>query len=264
MDHFNAVLYGCYFAFFVLISSFEILNSRRSPVLSRGNRWPTNFGLFFINSLLLQLVSTAFISNLAYFTWKNGWGLLNHLDMNPVVQFLLSILLLDLMAYVSHVIYHKVPLGWKFHRVHHLDMDMDSTTGLLFHPFESLVSFIVRQPFVLLVGPSPLGVFFFDSIVLFVSLATHANIRFYPGLDRILKWLVVTPDMHRIHHSTEWVESNSNYGFLLSIWDRLFRTYVKRAKVPQDNMELGLKEFRDPRFFRIPQTLKFPFWKKDP
>ncbi len=261
-NHLTFILYGSYVFVLVFLSTLEYLIPRRLPQHSRFRRWVSNLSIYLIDQLILRSLATVVITNLAYFTWKNGWGLLNHLPLSPWAQLIISLLLLDLMGYAFHVLYHKVPWGWRFHRVHHLEMDLDSTSGLLFHPFESLVSFLVRQPFVLLIGPAPLAVFLFDSMVVIADLLTHANIRVHPALDRILRWVFVTPDMHRIHHSTNRDESNSNYGFSTSLWDRLFRTYLPQAGLAQERMELGLKEFQPAQSFGLLRLLAFPFLGK--
>ena len=260
--HFTAILYCVYTVVFVFLSIWEYFAPRRHPTQPRLKRWGSNFSFYAIDTVLLASLSTAAITNLAYFTWKNGWGLLNHLPLSPWVQFFLSLVLLDLQVYALHVLYHKNPIGWRFHRVHHLDLDMDSSTGVLFHPFESLVSFIVRQPFVLLIGPSPLAVLVFDAFFILALFLTHANVRVWQALDRLLRLVFITPDMHRVHHSTDWVESNSNYGFSLSWWDYLFRTYRNRPAPTQVNMELGLSEFQTTRETGILRRLVFPFVKK--
>jgi len=254
--------YGCNGAFFCLILIGEYFVPLRTLTHSRLERWTKNISFYFLATIVIRLLSTAFIANLAYYSWKNGWGLLNILDLSPFIRFFLSLILLDLSVYLLHVFNHKVHLGWRFHRVHHTDLDFDLTTGILFHPLEGLFSFFVRQPFVLLVGPSPQAVVIFDFFFLLVLLLTHANVRVHPVIDRVFRWFFVTPDMHRIHHSIDWDESNSNYGFSLSLWDRLFKTYRNRAGLPREKMKMGLMEFQSPEDIKLGRLLVFPFMKK--
>lgn len=261
-DHFTFFFYGCYLVLFCLISIWEYFAPRRPLTHSRLGRWTKNFFLYLITAVIIQSLSTLTITNLAYYTWKNGWGLLNILPISPLVRFFLTLILLDLMVYLLHVFNHKVHFGWRFHRVHHTDLDLDSTSGVLFHPLEGLFSFFIRQPFVLLVGPSPEAIFVFDVFFLMVLLLTHANVRVHPLIDRAFRWVFVTPDMHRIHHSVDWDESNSNYGFSLSGWDRLFKTYRGQSGIPPEKMKLGLKEFQTPEDLKMVRILALPFLKK--
>jgi len=252
-------LYLFYGSLWLGLTCFESKYPRRVPRLSRWLRWRRILGLFLIDQILLQIVSSAITFDLSYVVWKNGWGLLNYFHLASWLSLTLSWFFLDLQVYALHVLYHKVPWGWRFHRVHHLDLDMDAITGLYFHPFESLISFIVSQAMILMIGPSPLVVFLFNSFFMAALFLTHANIRIPGSLDRFLRCFIVTPDMHRIHHSKEWEESNSNYGFWISWWDHLFGTYRKTPLIPAEKMELGLKEYplvENQAFFRL---LGFPF-----
>ena len=255
--------YTSYAAVFALLSALEYFWPRRIPTTSRLFRWPPNLSLFIINMILLQSLSTLTTADLAYLAWKNGWGLLNQFNLPTLSLLFLSLLLLDLEAFALHFIYHKIPWGWRFHRVHHTDLDLDATSGLRFHPLESLVTFLVRQPFILLAGPSPLAVFVFDSLIVLSSFLTHANIRLWPAFDRILRWFFVTPDMHRIHHSADWGESNSNFGVSLSWWDRLFMTYRSQPKVAAEKLPLGIQEFPSQSQLGLTSLLVMPFLKRN-
>ena len=248
--------------FFALFALWEWLGPRHRSVVGRPQRWVSNVGIVLVNDLMMRLVFTLLTVDLSYIAWKNGWGLLNHLKLSPMVSFLLTFLLLDFVAYAQHILFHKVPYAWRFHRMHHSDLEVDLTTGTRFHPFEALVSFIIRQGVVLVLGPLPAGVVIFDSLVIPFSFFNHANIRYPQWLDWVLRLGLVTPDMHRVHHSTDWGESNSNFGFIFPWWDFLFRTYVARPKAPQESMEIGLKEFRSPKFLGLGWLLAFPFLKK--
>jgi len=257
------ISYGFYFVVFVFFSFWEFLKPRRAITVPRRVRWSNNLSLFTLNALLLQLLTTTTIANLAYIAWKNKWGLLNHLPLPSWVIFGISFLLLDLLAYGQHRLFHAVPAAWRFHRMHHSDLDVDASTGPRFHPFEALLAFAIRQGFILLVGPAVRAVIAFESLILIFSFFNHANIRLYPLLDRILRLVFITPDMHRVHHSTVWTESNSNFGFIFPWWDYSFRTYQARPAHSPEKMEVGLSGFRSPRFLRLPWLLAFPFLKKD-
>jgi len=261
-DHPLTAFYAFYGALCVLVSAAEFFLPRRAPTQPRLSRWIPTFSIFILNTMFMQFLSTATTASLAYFTWKSGWGLLNQWQLPALPLFLLSLLLLDFQVYGLHWLYHKIPWGWRFHRVHHTDMDLDNTSGLRFHPLEALVSFLVRQPFILLIGPSPFAVYFFDGYHLLAALLTHANIRLTPFLDKVLRWVFVTPDMHRIHHSTDWDESNSNFGFSISWWDRLFKTYRSSPGLPQEKMALGLADYQSREQVGFGKLLLFPFFKK--
>ena len=250
---------GFLLAFFGL---WEWLAPRHVAVVGRPKRWVNNIGIFLVNGLIMRLILTVVVVDLSYVAWKNGWGLFNRLSLSPLVSFPLSFLLLDFLAYVQHILFHKIPYTWRFHRMHHSDLEVDLTTGQRFHPFETLVSFAIQQGVILALGLSPAGVLLFDALVIPFSLFNHANIRLPGGLDWFLRLGVVTPDMHRVHHSTDWMESNSNFGFMFPWWDRLFGTYTPQPNRPHEKMELGLKEFRSPRFLWLSYLLVFPFLRK--
>ena len=211
---------------------------------------------------MLQLISTAAVSNLAYISWKNKWGLLNHTSLSPLFSFFISYLLLDLKAYGRHLLFHKIPFAWRFHQIHHSDLDVDVTTGQRFHPGETLISFVFDLIFIVLIGPSFVAVFTFDSFIFIFSFINHANIRVFPLLDKILRWFVITPEMHRVHHSIDLIESNSNFGFMFPWWDYLFRTYLAQPAAPHEKMRLGLAELRSFESLRLPGLLMMPFRKK--
>lgn len=218
--------------------------------------------IFFISFCVIQTLNTATMADLAYLAQKNGWGLLNQFDLPFLGRFLISFLFLDFQSYALHRFYHKVSWAWRFHRVHHSDMDLDVTSGSRLHPFEELVTFGAQQVFVVLLGPSFSAVALYNLFVFISTPFSHANIRLFPWLDRALRWFTITPEMHRIHHSMDWDESNSNFGFLFPWWDYLLGTYRAQPEKPHHRMKLGLAQFRAERYLLLPWLLAFPFLKK--
>ncbi len=244
-----------------LFAALEALLPRRGRVQPRRGRWITNLGMVAIDTLVLRglaLLMPALAIGAALDAWQNGWGLFNQVRWPLWLEVLLAIVLLDLAMWVQHLVTHKVPLFWRFHRVHHSDRDMDVTTGLRFHPVEILASMGLKIGLVYLLGPQAFAVLLFEVLLNGNALFTHANIRLPPWLDRILRLVLVTPDMHRIHHSVIRAEHDSNFGFALSIWDRMFATYRAQPADGQDAMQVGL-EWQDQKPARLGWALWLPF-----
>ena len=262
LDHLESVLYVSYALLFIVVVLLEAWIPRRPPQSSKGKRWFANLSIFVILTMMSRFLTPVVTANLAYFTWKKGWGILNIFPLSAWGNFILSLFFLDLMAYGSHYLYHRFSWTWRFHKVHHLDLDMDASTGLLFHPGEALLNFISQPIFILAVGPSPFAFLLFALLGPVVLLMTHANIRINPGLDRALRMIWITPDMHRVHHTMDWGESNSNFGFFLSLWDRFFGTYRMNSRFPSERAPLGLEKYREPRDQGIWRILITPFLKK--
>lgn len=249
------------FALFALI---EALVPRRTRVQPRKGRWFTNLGLVVVDSLTVQLMAKVlpFIAvGAAVDANAKGWGLLNVTDWPIWVEIVLAILVLDLAIWAQHLITHKIPVLWRFHRVHHADRDFDVTTALRFHPVEIAFSMLLKIGLVYLLGPAALAVILFEIILNGTAMFNHANIRLPLGLDTMVRQILVTPDMHRVHHSIHRSEHDSNYGFALSIWDRIFRTYVAQPKDGHDIMIIGL-EWQDDRPAKIGWSLALPFFRK--
>ncbi len=209
---------------FIIIFSWELLAKKRSSEFS-VNRTLTNFLLMIINSLALRLVMPILAIELAFQLETKGFGILQQIALPEFAIFLISLILLDLAIYIKHVIFHKVPFLWRLHRVHHADTGFDVTTGVRFHPGEIIFSMFYKLILVLLLGPSAAAVLMFEVLLSSSSLFTHANARMPRNTDSLLRWFIVTPDMHRIHHSDQTDEALTNFGFNLSLWDRLFGTY---------------------------------------
>ena len=248
---------------FALFAALETLAPRRRRQQPRSHRWRTNLSLVVLDTLALRALAVAlpFLAvGAAIDAGRMGWGLFNHLTMPIWAETLLAILFLDFAIWVQHLISHKVPLFWRFHRVHHADRDFDVTTALRFHPVEILASMLFKIGLVYLLGPPAVAVVLFEVILNGTAMFNHANLRLPLWLDRLLRLALVTPDMHRVHHSINRHEHDSNYGFALSVWDRIFRTYRPMPAAGHETMVVGL-EWQDDKPSQLGWTLMLPFRK---
>lgn len=250
-----------FFAFvFITMLAWELLAPRRGPSVSKSLRWLNNLGLFALNSIVLRLLFPAAAVGIALSVGEMGWGLFNLLALPFWFEAVAAVLLLDLAIYLQHLFMHRVPLLWRLHRVHHADLDIDLTTGSRFHTIEIVVSMLIKGVVILLLGPALIAVLVFEVLLNGMAIFNHANVSLPPAVERVVRYLFVTPDMHRVHHSVIKRETNSNYGFNLSIWDRMFRTYVDQPAKGHDKMAIGITEFRDPKQVdRLPGMLALPF-----
>jgi sterol desaturase/sphingolipid hydroxylase (fatty acid hydroxylase superfamily) len=246
-------------AAFLPLAAWECVAPRRRLLLDRRWRWPHNLALGVIGTLLLRAVFPLAAVGAAALATQAGWGLLNRLPVDPITAFVLALLLLDLAIWAQHRLFHSVPLLWRLHRMHHADLDLDVTSGLRFHPLELALSMLIKIGIVLLLGAPPLAVLAFEVLLNVSSLFNHANVALSPRIDAVLRWLVVTPDMHRVHHSWEPRETDSNFGFNLACWDRVFGTYLAQPSLGHQGMTIGLHEFRDARELRLDRMLRQPF-----
>jgi sterol desaturase/sphingolipid hydroxylase (fatty acid hydroxylase superfamily) len=243
-----------------LMAMWERVSPTRQWLLPRRIRWLNNLSLAAINTLTLRLLFPAAAAGAAVAAEHHDWGLLRVLDPGYPAAVLLTLLALDLVVWIQHVAMHAVPLLWRLHRVHHADPDFDVTTGLRFHPLEMVLSMLLKSGVILLLGPPVAAVILFELLLNATSLFNHGNVSLPPAADRILRLLIVTPDMHRIHHSVEPEETNSNFGFNLSWWDRLFRTYRAEPGAGQQGMTIGLRSSDPPRDITwLPGLLLLPF-----
>ena len=252
---------GVFLGLFALFAGLETLAPRRVRSLPRGRRWPTNLAITVLNTLALRGLAVALpllAIGAAMDAQAQGWGLFNRLDWPGWVELVLSVLILDLAIWAQHVVTHKVPFLWRFHRVHHADRDMDVTTGFRFQPVEILASMGLKVGMVYLLGPSALAVLVFEILLSGTALFDHSNLALPGWLDRVVRLVLVTPDMHRVHHSVHREEHDSNYGFALSVWDRLFGTYVPEPKAGHQDMVVGL-EWQDERPAKLGWSLGLPF-----
>jgi sterol desaturase/sphingolipid hydroxylase (fatty acid hydroxylase superfamily) len=252
---------GVFLTLFALFSGLEAVAPRRLRALARARRWPTNLAITVLNTVALRglaILLPLLAIGAALDAEAQGWGLFNQVGWPGWLELILAVLILDLAIWAQHLVTHKVPLFWRFHRVHHADRDMDVTTGFRFHPVEILASMLLKIGLVYLLGPSAIAVLAFEVLLSATSLFNHANLRLPGGLDRGLRLVLVTPDMHRVHHSIHRAEHDANYGFALSVWDRIFRTYVPEPKAGHEAMTVGL-EWQDERPARLGWALGLPF-----
>ena len=224
MNNEKPIRMGFFFGMLLVMGLWELLAPRRALTVSKLIRWANNLGLVFFNSVVLFLLFPAAAIGVAAFAASNGWGLLNYYELPFVVAVLLSIVVLDFIIYLQHVLVHAVPALWRLHRVHHADLDFDVTTGARFHTIEIILSMLIKFATIIVLGPPLLAVVIFEVILNAMAMFNHANVRLPLALDKVLRLFVVTPDMHRVHHSVEDDEANSNFGFNLSLWDRMFGT----------------------------------------
>ena len=243
---------------FVLMLILESFISRHPTVDSKPRRLGIHLGLSGLNILLLKLLFGAAAVGAAEVAEGRDWGLLNFLDWPRTIEFLLAVVVLDFAIYLQHVIVHKVPLFWRFHVVHHSDLDLDASSGLRFHPIEILASMLYKIGIICLLGPVPAAVLIFEAVLNGMALFSHSNIKLPDKMDHLCRKLIVTPDMHRIHHSVEVSETNSNYGFNLSVWDRVLGTYKEEALKAQPDIVIGIDTFRRPEELTFYSLLMMP------
>ncbi|WP_163557364.1 sterol desaturase family protein [Halomonas sp. NO4] len=249
---------GTFLAVLLIMVLWELRAPRRALTVGRLRRWPSNAGIVALDTLLVRLLLPAGAVTLGLFVESAGWGLFQWLGWPLWLTLLLSVILLDLTIWTQHVLFHAVPALWRLHRMHHADLDVDATTGLRFHPLEILISMGIKAAAVVALGAPGLAVLLFEVLLNATSLFNHGNVRLPPHLERRLRWVVVTPEMHRVHHSWHPAETNSNFGFNLPWWDRLLGTYVAQPRDGHEGMTLGLHDFRDPRWLRLDRMLLQP------
>ncbi len=260
MGHEPVIRLSFFFGVLAVMALWELLAPRRALTVSKTQRWLNNLGLVVFNTLLLRWLFPTTAVGLAAFAADHGWGLLNLYPLAAPWAVLLAVVALDFIIYLQHVLVHAVPALWRLHRVHHADLDYDVTTGARFHPLEIILSMLIKFAAIVVLGPPLLAVVLFEVILNAMAMFNHANARLPAGLDKVLRWLVVTPDMHRVHHSVEDNEANSNFGFNLSLWDRLFGTYIAQPRAGHAGMSIGIHHYRDPRQVdRLPGMLALPF-----
>ena len=251
---------GFFFGIFSVMAVWEMISPRRRLQASKVIRWANNLGLVFFNSFVLRLVFPAAATGIALFASSRGWGLFNTIEMPFWFAVIASVVILDFIIWLQHVMVHAVPLFWRLHRVHHADLDFDVTTGARFHTLEILLSMLIKFATILLLGPPVLAVVIFEVVLNATAMFNHSNVRIPAGIDRILRLFVVTPDMHRVHHSIEDDETNSNFGFNLPWWDRLFGTYRAQPRAGHEAMTIGIRTFRQDKWCSwLPGMLAIPF-----
>lgn len=265
MDVETRIRLGAFLGVFVAMASWEVLARRRPLTLGRSWRWPNNLGVTALNAILLRFLMPGAPVAVAAAAEVEHWGLFNNLPaaverhLPQAAIILLSVILLDLVIYLQHVMFHAVPMLWRVHRMHHADLDFDVTTGARFHPVEIAISMVIKIAAVAAIGASPAAVVIFEVALNATSMFNHSNVRIPLVADRALRCLLVTPDMHRVHHSVIRAETNSDFGFNLSWWDRMLGTYRAEPERGHLGMTIGLDQFRDPAELRLDRMLLQPW-----
>tara|TARA_Y100001933_G_scaffold257154_1_gene302985 strand:+ start:1815 stop:2609 length:795 start_codon:yes stop_codon:yes gene_type:complete len=264
MENEATIRLAFFLGLFLLFAVIEALVPRRSRAQPRRRRWVTNVAIVLLDALTLRLLAFALpllAVGAALDAQAQGWGLFNAVALPTWLEVLATVLIFDLAIWTQHLVTHKVPVLWRFHRVHHADRDFDVSTAIRFHPVEIAFSMLLKIGLVYLIGPPALGILMFEIILNGTALFNHANIRLPPWLDAVLRQFLVTPDMHRVHHSDLRAEHDSNYGFALSVWDRMFGTYIAQPEGGHDGMTIGL-QCQDDRPSRLGWSLSLPFRRK--
>ena len=251
---------ACFFFVLLAMVVWELLAPRRELSLKRRWRWSSNIGLVILNGMLIRFLMPITAVGAALLAQSSGYGFLNFVDWPTWLEIMIGVIAFDLAIYGQHVLFHKVPWLWRLHMVHHADMDFDVTTGLRFHTFEIFLSVLIKLAVVFVLGPAAIAVAIFEILLNATSMFNHSNISFPLWLDKMLRFVVVTPDMHRVHHSVIRFETNSNFGFNLPWWDYLFRTYLSQPQDGHDQMTIGVSDYRDEiQTERLPGMLQLPF-----
>lgn len=259
LTHEPAIRLGAFTGIFAVMALWELAAPRRRQAVRRRQRWPGNLGIVALNTLAVRLAFPAAAVGMALHAEAQGWGLLAMMAAPAWLTFVVAVLALDLAIYFQHVLFHAVPALWRLHRMHHADLEFDVTTGARFHPLEILLSMAIKLGVIAVLGPPAVAVLAFEVLLNATSMFNHGNVRLPLYLDRALRRLVVTPDMHRVHHSVAPDETNSNFGFNLPWWDRLFGTYRAQPRAGHEAMTIGIAQFRDPRELRLDRMLLQPF-----
>ncbi len=251
---------GFFLIVLALVALMEVIAPRRALTVSKLRRWTSNLAIVFLNSALVRLLFPMAAAGFAGFAAARGWGLFNQAGLPLWAAFLASVVLLDLAIYLQHVMFHAVPALWRVHRMHHADLDFDVTTGARFHPVEIALSMLIKFAVIAALGAPAAAVVVFEVLLNATAMFNHGNLRLPLALDRALRIFVVTPDMHRVHHSIEDHEVNSNFGFNLALWDRLLGTYRDQPDAGHEAMTLGIRDYRDPKLVTdLPGMLALPF-----
>lgn len=241
------------------IGLWEIVAPRRPLTTRKNQRWFANLSMIAIATLVVRFTFPLLPVGLAIIAQEQGWGLLNFVTLPSWLEIFLAVIALDFVIYLQHVMFHFLPVLWRLHRMHHSDLDLDASSGNRFHPVEIMISIGIKLGAVLIIGPAPIAVLLFEILLNAAAIFNHGNIRIPLSIDRWLRTVVVTPDMHRVHHSVIPRETNSNFGFSLSCWDFLCGTYRAQPGAGHLEMIIGLKDYRDPARLSLPRLLLQPF-----
>ncbi|WP_347275485.1 sterol desaturase family protein [Candidatus Kuenenia sp.] len=245
LQHEMAIRLGFFLGILLIMALWERLAPRRRPDVPKLIRWINNLGVVFLNSFLLRLIFPGAAVGMAVFAGEHGWGLLHYFPVPYGLAVIVSVVAMDFVIYLQHVIFHAIPVLWRVHRMHHADLDFDVTTGIRFHPFEIILSMLIKFGAIAVIGVPVFAVVLFEVLLNATSMFNHGNVRIMNRLDRVLRWIVVTPEMHRVHHSSRYDETNSNFGFNLPLWDRFLGTYRDQPRMGHEGMTIGLENFRN-------------------
>jgi sterol desaturase/sphingolipid hydroxylase (fatty acid hydroxylase superfamily) len=248
---------------FLVMVIWELVLPRRGMVVKRRVRWTNNLAIVVLNTALIRLLFPVLAVGAALVAQTHGWGLLNVVQIPAWTAFVIAVVLLDLAIYVQHVLFHFVPAFWRLHRMHHADLEFDVTTGLRFHPIEIALSMCIKLVVVVALGAPAAAVLVLEVLLNATSMFNHSNVKIPTSIDRLLRWVVVTPDMHRVHHSVHRVETDSNFGFNVPWWDRIFGTYRAQPVDGHEDMAIGLPQFRDVRELWLDKMLAQPLRSDD-
>ncbi len=255
----GAIRLGIFLAILIAMAIWEVAAPRRRIEIPRLIRWTNNLGLVVIDTILVRLTFPIVAVGVALLAQEKGWGLFNIIEAPSWLAIIVSIVVLDFAIYLQHVLFHAVPALWRLHRVHHADQAIDVTTGLRFHPVEIILSMLIKLAVVAALGPPAVAVLIFEVLLNATAMFNHSNIHLPERVDRVLRLFVVTPDMHRVHHSIDPKETDSNFGFNLPWWDRLLGTYIAQPAKGHEGMIIGFEQFRRVREQWLDKMLTQPF-----
>lgn len=255
--------FGAFISVFLVMALWEMGAPMRHLTTAKAPRWLSNMGLVVINTLTIRIILPVTAVGAAVIAESHGWGFFHMVPCPSWMMGLITVVLLDLVVYMHHVVFHRVPALWRLHMVHHADVDFDVTTGLRFHTLEILISMGLKIIVVIALGPAAWAVTLFEILLNATAMFNHSNIRLPGHVDRVLRLFVVTPHMHRVHHSIDPAEFNTNFGFNLPWWDRLFRTYRAQPEQGHEHMSIGLAHLRNKRVVRLPWMLALPFMRRE-
>ena len=259
MEHEVLIRLGSFLGIFIIMAVWEAVAPRRVLSTSKRIRWVNNLAILSLNPISLRLIFPILPVSLALIAEQRHWGLLNQVDLSYGIEIITGVFALDFTLYIQHALFHAFPTLWRLHMVHHTDLDFDVTTGVRFHPIEILLSMGIKLIAVISLGPSPLAVLLFEVVLNATSMFNHSNIYLPSEVDRVLRLFVVTPEMHRVHHSVIIQETNSNFGFSFPWWDRMFGTYRPQPSKGHLDMVIGLAQYREPKHLNLWQLILMPF-----
>jgi len=263
MDHEGLIRLTCFIVVFALVAYAETVVPRRALTVAKPERWFNNLAIIALGSIVIKALFPLAATGVAVAAETHNWGLFNQLQWPLWSRIMVSILLLDLVIYLQHLMFHAVPLLWRLHMVHHADLDLDVSSGLRFHPLEIVISMLIKMTVVAALGVPVLAVVLFEITLNATAMFNHGNLHLPQQVDGILRWLTVTPDMHRVHHSVLIRETNSNFGFNFPWWDRMFGTYRAQPAAGHTAMTIGIGPFRTTKQVTLLRLLILPFGKEE-